>query len=169
MSLVQPRTLTAERLREVLDYDPETGVFRWKVWRGNGARCGGVAGGRNKGGYWAIELDRRSYLAHRLAWLYVHGEWPACVMDHSDLDKVNNRIANLREATRAQNKANSLTQNNNKLGVKGVYRIPSGRFRASIRVNYQLINLGTFATQEAAAAAYEEAARKHFGIFARAA
>lgn len=86
--------LTVERLRELLDYDPETGVFRWKEPRRK-CRVGEVAGSLRKDGYVKIQVDGRFYQAHRLAWLCVYGVWPSAI-DHIDGNRANNAIANLR-------------------------------------------------------------------------
>ena len=97
--------LTAERLREALSYNPETGLFTRRI------RCGRIAPGEIAGtialnGYITISLDGRRYYAHRLAWLYVHGEWPQKLY-HTNRDRADNRIANLRESTHAHNSANA--------------------------------------------------------------
>jgi hypothetical protein len=92
------RTLTSERLRELVDYDTATGVFVRRQRPGRGACSGRVAGSLNKRtGYIDIGVDGCSYLAHRLAWLYVHGEWPACYLSFRDGNKANVAIANLYE------------------------------------------------------------------------
>ena len=92
--------LTAELARDVMDYDPDTGVFRWKASRG-ARRAGAVAGHLASIGYWYIQVDGRHYLAHRLAWLITNGAFPADQIDHIDGDRANNRLANFREATNA--------------------------------------------------------------------
>src|ERR1700738_4035243 len=98
--------LTAEHLRELLNYDPDTGEFRRRASRG-GEAAGTLAGcPRRPGGYRIICVDRVIFLAHRLAWLHSYGVWPTKDIDHIDGDKTNNRIANLREATPAQNVMN---------------------------------------------------------------
>lgn len=97
--------LTAERLRELLTYDPETGEFRWRYTRGCRAR-GQIAGTVTCLGYLTIAIDGRKYKAHRLAWLHVHGEWPYPEIDHINRIKLDNRLVNLRRATRAENNAN---------------------------------------------------------------
>src|SRR5262245_33505102 len=112
--------LTAERLREVLDYDPSTGVFK-----SNGGRCGSRVGATLVGtvrpdGYREIRIDWQRYLAHRLAWLHVHGSWPAGDIDHVNGNPSDNRIVNLRLATRTQNNANSRRRPNTS-GFKGVH------------------------------------------------
>lgn len=170
---MRPR-VTADRLRSVLDYNPDTGVFIWKVGLSPVAPAGSVAGTISKRGRRHIAIDGIVFSAHRLAWVYVHGEWPVKQVDHRNLDRLDNRIDNLRLATNQQNAANRRALRNNRLGIKGVgistlrVRKPQ-RYRARIRVNDRLIHLGYFATPEAALAAYDSAARLHFGEFARSA
>ena len=107
--------LTAERLRELLNYDPDTGEFRRCTSRG-GAAAGTLAGcPGGPGSYRIIRVDRVIFLAHRLAWLHSYGVWPTKDIDHIDGDKTNNRIANLREATRAQNVMNAGPRRDNRL------------------------------------------------------
>jgi hypothetical protein len=115
-------------------------------------------------GYLKIRIDRRNYLLHRLAWLYVHGCWPVGQIDHRDLNPANNAISNLRDATHAQNKQNSRGLRGD--GLKGV-RLSHGKWQASIRVNGRRLHLGTFSAPESARAAYVAAASKHHGEFAR--
>jgi hypothetical protein len=100
--------LTAERLRELLDYDPETGRFIWRKDHPTAKhiKAGSVAGTKNGRGYWVIGVAGAKYVAHRLAWLYVTGEWPAHLVDHENGDRLDNRFANLREATDSQNNFN---------------------------------------------------------------
>lgn len=166
--------VTAERLRRLLDYDASTGVFIWKVSLRRNAPIGSVAGTLYKNRRRYITIDRRRYFAARLAWFYVHDVWPSRQLDHRNLERDDNRIENLRLATNQQNGANRRALKNNRLGVKGVgmstfrKRSPQ-RYRARIRVDNRLIHLGYFATPEAASHAYETAARKHFGEFARSA
>ncbi len=182
--------LTAEQVRALLDYDPETGVFRWRprpasmftsgqktaehaanIW--NSRYAGKIAGGVSCEGrstpYWCIDINRRHYYAHRLAWLYVHGEWPPEQVDHIDSDGLNNRIANLRLATRSENCRNSRTPRTNTSGLKGVSAsgCANGRWRARIKISGREHHLGTFDTPEEAHAAYAAAAREHFGEFGR--
>jgi len=113
--------LTAERLREVLRYEPETGVFVWRVRAARRIHVGAVAGNISpSSGYRFIGVDCRLYGAHRLAWLYMTGEWPKHQVDHVNMDCADNRWANLRDATCSQNTANSCVRINNKSGFKGV-------------------------------------------------
>src|ERR1700719_1662744 len=103
-----------DRLRELLSYDPETGVFRWLVRKRQNVKAGDVAGSFDGCGYCKISIDRRAYKAHRLAWLYMTGEWPPAEIDHINMNRADNRFANLRLATRHQNMANQRLYANNK-------------------------------------------------------
>lgn len=154
--------LTAERVRELLDYDPSTGEFRWRVSRGcgGGARAGDIAGSNDgTGGYWRIEIEQAAHYAHRLAWLYVYGEWPARFLDHRNEDKLDNRIANLRNATRAQNRQNiTRPYRSNTSGYTGVRRFHH-QWQAAISVDGKKYHLGTFNTAEEGHAAYLAAKR----------
>jgi len=149
--------LTANRLRHLLTYDPVTGVFRWLNPTNRRLRCGAVAGTPHNRGYTSISLDGVQYLAHRLAWLHVHGHWPPGDLDHRDRDKRNNRIANLRPATRGENVANTPVRRNSASGVKGVERVGK-RWRAKIRRDGVTTHIGTFDTDDEAARAFEDAA-----------
>lgn len=161
--------LTAERLRELLDYDAATGAFVWKVHLGRRYVKGMTAGGLNGHGYWLIRVDGRRYGAHRLAWLYVHGEWPSSFIDHRNCVRSDNRIENLRLADRVQNNANR-GQSRSKSGLKGVWFVPNRarQWRAGIGLGDRTIHLGSFHTAKEAHAAYCQRARELFGEFARA-
>ena len=153
-------TLTAARAREVLDYDPDTGVFRWKVTRRGSASAGVVAGCLYSTGYWCIKVNGRRHSAHRLAWLIVHGAFPAYQIDHIDCDRANNRLANLREATNAENQQNLRRARSDSItGLLGV-STHRDRFQSGIRVDRKTRYLGTFDTPEQAHAAYLDAKRK---------
>jgi hypothetical protein len=163
--------LTLERLREVLSYAPETGVWRWVVThsrcRPAGSRAGSI---KKKTGYRVIQIDGVGYQSNRLACFYMNGEWPSGDVDHRDRDRANDRWENLRPATRWQNHANRrLTDNLS--GFKGV-RLSSSKknpFRARISLGGITKHLGCYPTAEAAHAAYFKAAEEMFGEFARAA
>jgi hypothetical protein len=161
-------TLAAEYLREILSYDPDTGVFRWKVSETNRVSVGGVAGSQNGDGYTRIMIGKKKYRAHRLAWLHVYGEWPAKYVDHVDGDRSNNKITNLREATNAQNMRNCGAYATNTSGFKGVtFHKHRRRWHARINIPSKQIHLGYFDTPEEAHAAYCAAAAKLHGEFAR--
>lgn len=152
--------VTQARLKELLDYDPGTGVFIWRVSRGT-ARAGSVAGTFNSEGYIRIKIDRKLYLAHRLVWLYVCGKFPVNQLDHIDRDPSNNRIENLRLATQAENKQNLSKPYTNTSGVVGVsWNKQTGKWQAYIQLNNRQIHLGLFDTIEEAAAARAAAKAK---------
>ena len=155
--------LTAEYLKEVLHYDPMTGIFTWKR-SGKGRPVGEVAGTVNQDGYIRIRVGGKKYMAHRLAWLWVHGQWPHGELDHKNNVRSDNRISELREANRSGNCANRKCRSSSASGVKGVtdYR---GKFKVSVKGKY----LGLFVTLEEARTAYFAEAVKQYGEFARAA
>jgi hypothetical protein len=155
--------LRAERLRELLHYAPETGLFYWRVSRGSVA-AGIQAGKPHSDGYVLISIDGVTHYAHRLAWLYVHGEHPARQIDHRNQNRSDNCIANLRQASHPENARNSSRRNRS--DFKGVYRQRS-KWAARICVDRRFIYIGLYSTPEEAAAAYDEAARLHYGEFAR--
>lgn len=160
--------LTVQRLKELLRYDPETGVFYRLKGTGKGAHVGAVAGSKTKFGYIVISADRHPYMAHRLAWLYTTGDWPAGLLDHKDGDRSNNAFSNLREATKSQNAANAKRHSDNSSGIKGVsLHKASGRWRATIGFNGRQFGLGYFVTKEEAQAAYSKKAKELFNEFKR--
>lgn len=157
--------LTHARLQELLHYDPETGVFTWRVSRGP-VRAGSKAGSVSSGGYIQIDIDGKTYGAHRLACFYVSGKYPDYEVDHKDGNPSRNPFSNLRPATHSQNSKNRKLNQNSSLRTKGVTKNHKG-YKARIQVNGLRIHLGTFKTKEEAAAAYATAAQKYFGEFAR--
>jgi hypothetical protein len=163
-------SISAERLRELLEYSPDTGEFRWKVKsKTRWVRPGAIAGCVDHHGYRRIVVAGHRYAAHRLAWFYVHGRWPSEQIDHINGDGTDNRICNLREASHAENQQYKGATKRSSTGLKGAYRRSKGRcgFSAAISVNGKVIRLGDFLTAEEAHAAYTEAARKYHGEFAR--
>ena len=150
--------LTAERLRELLHYDPQTGDFTWHVERYK-VRRGDIAGYKNTSGYLVIGVDRFLYRAHRLAWLYMTGTWPANDIDHKDGTKLNNAFDNLRDVTKSMNSQNTHKANNDSLcGLLGVGK-QGPSWRAQIRVDGKNIRLGHFKTPELAHQAYLQVKR----------
>lgn len=161
--------LTQKRLRELLDYDPQSGVFRWKQSPRARVQPGDEAGCPEQR-YTRIQINGRRYMAHRLAWLWVTGEWPPEQIDHKDRNTHNNAWSNLRAADHSLNAANRTARVNNKSGFKGVHLLKSGKYGAFIKKDGRSINLGSsFTTPQAAHEAYCAAAERLFGDFARAA
>ena len=161
--------LALDTLKEILDYNPITGLFTWKIDRKGGSKAGDVAG-CHQSGYIYIKINYKLYAAHRLAWFFTYGQWPSEIIDHIDNNSTNNQILNLREASHSENMRNKKTYANNKTGYKGVsLNQSSGKFQAKIRVDGKQFSLGYYSTAEEAHKAYVEAANKHFGEFARAA
>ena len=143
-----------------LSYDPLTGLFTWIKQLGR-AKKGNIAGTINSNGYVQIRLNGKIYLAHRLAWLYVHGEMPVSILDHINMDKKDNRIANLRLATKSQNSQNTLISAANTSGYKGVsWSEPAKKWRANIKLNQKSKHLGVFDSKEEAHIAYRKAAQE---------
>jgi hypothetical protein len=172
--------LTAETVRQSVIYNPATGVFHWKArprehfatelrWKTfNSQFAEAPAGTIDRHGYLSIQINGWKYQAHRLAWLYMMGEWPAKHIDHIDCNRLNNCFANLREATAAENTRNSRKQSNNTSGVKGVcWNRKHQKWCAEIMAEGKSRYLGYFDSLDAAAASYAKAARELHGDFAR--
>lgn len=153
------KDLSAEMVLSLLDYDEITGIFRWKVQRAHKTPVGSIAGSVMGGGYISIMISGKSYLAHRLAWLVVHGTWPPVYMDHIDGDAANNAIKNLRLVTKQQNCQNSLGSR------KGYHINDRKKYRAAIMVSGKVKLLGDFLTAGEARSAYLAATIKYFGEY----
>jgi hypothetical protein len=152
--------LTAQRLREVLAYDAKTGVFTRRLRCRNGVKVGDVAGGKHRCGYIVIKVLGQTYLAHRLAWLYVHGVWPSGEIDHMDGRRDNNTFANLRDVSRSVNQQNQRqSRSDSTHGYLGVTRNGTG-WAARIWMGGKHRHLGTFASPELAHVAYINAKRQ---------
>jgi len=158
--------ITAQRLRELLHYNPETGVFTWlvlpkKAW----VKPGSIAGGIGGFGYTTIKINGTGYRASRLAWLYMTGEWPEHHIDHVDRDRSNNRWSNLRSATVKQNHENRNVYAKSESGHSGVTldrtRTPV-RWLARIKHNGVHMHIGRFERLEDAIAARVAAERRLF-------
>lgn len=165
--------LDQSRLKELLHYDPETGHFYWLVDRGPMARAGSQAGTLHKAKkslspYVRIKLEGQSYLAHRLAFLFMTGAWPLGEPDHRNTNTLDNSWLNLRDATPSQNQANRKVRRDNKSGIKGAFYIARDKiYLSQIQVSGQTIKLGYFKTAQEAGRVYEAAAKRYFGEFAR--
>lgn len=158
--------ISAARLRELLLYDPSTGLFLWLQDRGTRKVKGLVAGSLNSNGYVEITVDGGRYWCHRLAWLYVHGQMPHEI-DHLNGQRNDNRIANLRDVSHQVNIHNAPVQSiKNATGAKGVRRHRAGLFCAEIWSTGVRHHLGTFDTIAAASEAYKAAkSRLHAPAF----
>jgi len=158
-----PSPVALDRLKKLLEYDPDTGIFRW-LRAHQKVQVGDIAGTLDDKGYIRIKVDGRKYRAHRLAWLYMTGHWPIDQIDHRDMVKTNNAFKNLREADNTQTNGNRRRQRNNTSGYRGVSWWKIGRrWRAAIGKQF----IGYFDTRQEAARAYAVAAQRYFGEFAR--
>jgi HNH endonuclease len=155
--------LGLERLREVLEYNPESGLWVWLGGAGRKAKPGKIAGSLDNNGYVVIRIDRAIYKAHRLAWFYMTGAWPKTTIDHINLEPADNRWVNLREASFSQNNANRGPRGDCRSGVKGVTRSANGKRWVAHAFNKYI---GTFDTIEQARDAYQEHAKQRHGEFA---
>ena len=155
--------LSADTLRALLNYDKGTGVFTWATDRPGQPPAGSAAGFVDPKGYVRIRVNKRSYRAHRLAWLWVHGDWPSRQIDHVNGVKSDNSLSNLREASAGENKQNlRQAQSNSKSGILGVvWNEQTKRWRAFIRVEGKQKFLGGFLTAEEAKLAYLDAKAKY--------
>ncbi len=144
--------ITLDELKEILLYNPETGLFTRKTSSG-GQKVGSIAGSPHPKGYVRIQLKGKTYLAHRLAWFFIHSKWPDNDIDHINGLRNDNRIINLREATRSENMQNLLVPLHNVTGYSGVY-INRKRYSSKITINGESKYLGSFDTAEEASATY---------------
>ena len=168
-----PKSISQEYLKSILRYDPNSGIFTWKISISNnqifaGDVAGYSANHGNRTNYIMIGIDRESYRAHRLAFLYMTGNIPKLI-DHKDKDGTNNKWNNLRDSNKSLNAANTKKRSDNTSGHKGVsYRSDPRRvkkWRACIVINGKQKVIGTYHTKEEAADAYNKAAIEHFGEF----
>ncbi len=158
-------------IEDVLSYDPETGIIKWKINKSR-ARAGEVAGCLSKNGYLVagVRLNRgvtgKLYYVHRLAWYLHYGKWPNLFIDHINGDKTDNRIANLREVTRSQNGHNRGPNKNNQSGYKGVSWVKATqRWTARLTVDRNVVVLGEFCDKDIAMLVLEEARERLVGKF----
>lgn len=160
--------LTAQRLREVLHYNPETGVFTWLANAPSRNMVGKTAGSFDRHGYRQLRLSGMCYRAHRLAWLYVYGEIPTTKIDHINGVRYDNRIVNLRQATDSENMRNQGKHSDGTSGFKGVtLHKKSGKWQAACWASGKQRYLGLFATGELASSAYQKFAKENHGEFFR--
>lgn len=159
-------TLTQVRLKEVLHYDPETGIFTRKITVGRYKR-GEVAGSPSSHGYIKIMVDGVYQSAHQLAWFYVYGEFPESDLDHKNRNRADNRIENLRKCDDARNAKNAGIRKTNRSGYKGVsWKTQVSKWVVQIQVDGVKKHVGYFTSEIDAAKAYDVEARRYFGEFA---
>ena len=157
--------LNFDRLNEVLYYDLSVNHFRWKIKPNWSIKIGAIAGCLHSNGRWIIKIDGKNHFEHRLIWLYHTGVWPKKHIDHINGNPSDNRLENLREATRSQNLLNRGVQKNNKsTGHKNICPNNSG-YKVECRLDRKLHYLGTFRTVEEAIVVRDEWCRKHHGEF----
>ncbi len=166
--------LTQEYLKTVLNYDSETGVWTWLYRKNARAQWNSQFSGKPAGGldpstgYLRIRIADKLYYAHRLAFLYILGNWPINQGDHENLDRADCRWENLRDATRTENNTNKTISSRNTSGFKGVYYDPNGgRWTSCFQMNRRRFRRCGFATAELAYEAYCKDALEHGGEFAR--
>ena len=159
-------TFSADQLREHLRYCPESGQFERLTGPMKGCPVGARADCNGKSPRITITILRKRHKAHRLAWLYMTGEWPEKEIDHIDGDGTNNRWSNLRLATHQQNRQNNRAYKNSKLGVLGVHQRSNGRFYPYIHIDGKMKRLGGYATLDEAIAVRKRAASEVYGEFA---
>ena len=152
--------ISHEELLDRVTYDPKTGIFT-RNHDCHKKSAGDVMGG-NHDGYIRISIDNQYYLAHRLAWFYMTGEWPSKLMDHQNHVRDDNRFDNLREVDHAENHKNYTLQSNNTSGVVGVsWRSDTSKWHARIKINGKIITLGCFLHKNNAIKARKEAEIKY--------
>jgi hypothetical protein len=158
-------SVSIERLQALLRL--EGNGLAWIVSKGK-ARAGATAGCRKHGRYLQVGVEGKQYLVHRVVWAIAYGSWPDGDLDHINGDTADNRLENLRVATRSQNQWNKRASKSSKTGIKGVRMIHNGRFRAQIQAKGVELHLGYFDSAEAAGKAYDRAAKRLHGEFASA-
>jgi hypothetical protein len=147
--------ITIERFDEVMTYNAEDGCFKW-------IKTNKTAGSIKQHGYREIQIDKKSYLAHRLAWFFYYGHFPDKEIDHINHNKLDNRMENLREVDRKENNKNKTIQKNNTSGVQGVIKCSkTKKWLARIKVDGKPMHLGVFANKENAIAIRKEAEVKY--------
>lgn len=157
--------ITQSELQSMLDYNSNTGIFTWKI-KTKKIKIGQEAGYKSTNGYLIIRINYHNYLAHRLVWLYVYGNFPS-ILDHINGIKNDNRLCNLRLCTRSQNQYNHKNYSTNTSGVKGVsWNNRMQKWKVAIRTEIGRIHLGYFKSLDDAKCIIIEARNKYHGEFA---
>lgn len=161
--------ITQDRLKELVNYDPNTGMFTWRVKTAARIKIGSSLGSRHHSGYLTAFLDKKRYTLHTLAVIYTDGECPVGTVDHINGIRDDNRRSNLRIATHSENTRNAKIRSDNRSGIKGVsYRNKSGgQWVCRIYTDEGRKYLGCYKTREEAERVMQEARAKYHGAFAR--
>lgn len=158
--------ITQNRLKELLHYDPVTGIWTWKVIRTGYAYIGSQAGNITKHGYRNIRVDGKLYRSSRLVYLYMKNEWPSEEIDHIDRNRSNDKWDNLRKADSCQNSYNRGVRTDNSTGHKGICRHKTTqKYQVNIGVNKKFLYLGSFDTLDEAIKVRKEAELKYHGEY----
>ena len=158
--------INQKELKEILDYNSESGIFLWKnIVKPARKKVGDIAGGLCLG-YVVIGINGKIYRAHRLAWLYIYGAWPNDQIDHINGVKNDNRLCNLRECNQSENNYNRKMPKNNTSGVKGVvFNKPRKKWQVQLKINKQIKWFGLFEDFDLAALVADEARAKYHKEF----
>lgn len=158
--------ITQKRLKELLHYDSDTGIFTWLIPPRRRTKIGDIAGSLSPSGYVNLMIDYKQYKAHRLAWLYVHGKFPKKQLDHKDRIRHHNWIDNLRETTYSKNQFNRGKTKRNTSGYKGVFFLNNcSKFQARAVIRGKIHSLGLFDNPADAAQSYDDFAKLNHGEF----
>jgi|HubBroStandDraft_6_1064221.scaffolds.fasta_scaffold04429_5 hypothetical protein len=161
-------SLTQDALRRIIDYDPDTGIFTWRIQARPQTSVGSRAGYPKEHGYRVIGIGQREYYEHRLAWLYTVGTWPRAQIDHINMDRADNRWVNLREATQGENHRNKRAYKNNTSGFKGVFfHKPTAKYLGIVTRDGVSYSTRYFAEPEQANAAVCALRQRVHGEFTR--
>jgi hypothetical protein len=159
--------ITQNRLKEVLDYNPITGIFIRKI-RINKVKAGSIAGTKTAQGYLSVSIDGRPYLLHRLVILFMTGSFPEKQVDHINGIRTDNRWMNIRNVSVQENSFNRVPNKNRELQVKNVYWIPKlKRYRVKMKINKITTHFGYYDDLELAELVAKEAQQKYHGVYAR--
>jgi hypothetical protein len=158
--------ITQLELQSILNYDAKTGIFTRKVKRNFKQKIGEQCGTLHSSGYFHITINKRTYKAHRLAWLYVYGKWPNKMIDHINGNPNDNRICNLRECSNSQNQYNAKLRKDNTSGIKGVsWHKDAKKWAVHLNVNGKHKYIGIYETKELAESAIKEIRNEHHKQF----